>query len=1284
MTIPHPRSDSSYNNGVRIIDLSHCIVVEARSREYNISLKANYVSLHFIVPSLSLSLSISLSFSLSLSPSLSIYLSLSQSSFYLYLYLSLHLPVSLPAAKCIVTNTLFLPRSHLISCSRYIAIRFTFVFYVSILVQNELFSSIKCYSNLPQVPISSTHDLTVTTELFLGSGLVSPLNYSCILLQYLISSHHQQHHGTNRTSKSCKFICPYCLFNDCVQPTYDKCRTRPSQRQNVTYFQDQDPLKGKTLPISKTRTLSKAKRYLPDQDPLKGKTFPISPKLRKGGAKRHSYPYPGGMWFAQRVAKTFFLLLCLYLPLHDFLCKSKQPIRTLYLGHVTGYQPIGDQYFLISDSSGHHGREPLMGTLRTRGPPTYQYLTTSEGRYLSLYPTLSLSPSPSPSLISMGGPAARISWLIGDFQGTWDFLDFRFLAKKRGIFEANLRFFGENPQIFLKKLIETILPKLCQFTTKISSPEKREAEIFIYLRFLSISIYQLSDPDLPGCSGKRVLPGIISGSNTVYFLFRGRFILPVNRGSGKSGSGKSGSDCNTNLLFFSIFCVGYHLRGNNTEYRLDWEIICVKLNSSLTCPHGSPLALLSFSKLGMRCNMFISGSREKIEGTKVISGLALVGVGAGIKSLSHLKRSTDKTEGTKMISVLELVGVVVRYSLSESSWMRELIWAVKLEPSSRASKTETPNLSMSVTTATEISRIFCTCRRRSWNFRHFFRIFCRVEQWGKTGRFPAPRRSASDPSSGLHNFLDGLIKFSLLLLTQLSLPTPNLPFSNKRFGLCINQPGIINSIIPLHRFKLALLQAPAPCPSAHKSTRHPETQQCDPVPSLCICPPSRHDDYQPIRDKYFLILSEKVDGYLPFIVLEFQQNRSFLNEPVAQKPPLTLSAQISLWQSVALRHDKREGERERSESEKRERAESHIFFVMTKKLYSADRQSESVTLDVVIMSRCRLTLLCRVPAKEQKKISPNQAAKTLCLIRLQRSERSKLEEVFRLQVHSGTTDFVDIQSCLVRLCFEPRFTNVKGGLKHNKLMAMLIQFSCVFDYNNTFDLAYLNLAVTDCLFALAGLIKGAGEFKSLIRNRSNQEILVPDWLITSHVTSMDCYTVTEEPTETRKQPIRTYYLGLVTGYQPIRDQYFLIRSVPAMTVCTYFFYVVSLELMPYNMLIYPDTLSHTDCTSRNLACTSDPDLVTPELVAPRFSDRIISPRGFGYGTPDKPSSDMGLRITRIFRIKVQIVRIKVRIKVRINVKIVRIKVYSRTPIYRDARGKGFCPVNRGVRYIGVK
>ena len=34
---------------------------------------------------------------------------------------------------------------------------------------------------------------------------------------------------------------------------------------------------------------------------------------------------------------------------------------------------------------------------------------------------------------------------------------------------------------------------------------------------------------------------------------------------------------------------------------------------------------------------------------------------------------------------------------------------------------------------------------------------------------------------------------------------------------------------------------------------------------------------------------------------------------------------------------------------------------------------------------------------------------------------------------------------------------------------------------------------------------------------------------------------------TGKQPIRTRYFGHVTGYQPIRDQYSLIRSVPAVS-----------------------------------------------------------------------------------------------------------------------------------------
>eukprot|EP00116_Pleurobrachia_bachei_P000807 sb/3461069/ len=40
-----------------------------------------------------------------------------------------------------------------------------------------------------------------------------------------------------------------------------------------------------------------------------------------------------------------------------------------------------------------------------------------------------------------------------------------------------------------------------------------------------------------------------------------------------------------------------------------------------------------------------------------------------------------------------------------------------------------------------------------------------------------------------------------------------------------------------------------------------------------------------------------------------------------------------------------------------------------------------------------------------------------------------------------------------------------------------------------------------------------------------------------------CQYIFPEPTDTSKQPIRTRYLGHVTVYQPIRDQYFLIKSV---------------------------------------------------------------------------------------------------------------------------------------------
>eukprot|EP00116_Pleurobrachia_bachei_P015765 sb/3476027/ len=53
------------------------------------------------------------------------------------------------------------------------------------------------------------------------------------------------------------------------------------------------------------------------------------------------------------------------------------------------------------------------------------------------------------------------------------------------------------------------------------------------------------------------------------------------------------------------------------------------------------------------------------------------------------------------------------------------------------------------------------------------------------------------------------------------------------------------------------------------------------------------------------------------------------------------------------------------------------------------------------------------------------------------------------------------------------------------------------------------------------------------------------------LSSKNQYIMYQEPTETSKQPIRTRYLGHVTGYQPIRDQYFLIRSVPDFTRLTF-------------------------------------------------------------------------------------------------------------------------------------
>eukprot|EP00116_Pleurobrachia_bachei_P003812 sb/3464074/ len=62
-----------------------------------------------------------------------------------------------------------------------------------------------------------------------------------------------------------------------------------------------------------------------------------------------------------------------------------------------------------------------------------------------------------------------------------------------------------------------------------------------------------------------------------------------------------------------------------------------------------------------------------------------------------------------------------------------------------------------------------------------------------------------------------------------------------------------------------------------------------------------------------------------------------------------------------------------------------------------------------------------------------------------------------------------------------------------------------------------------------------------------------------------------EPTEASKQPIRTRDLGHVTGYQPIRDQYFLNWSIPGISVVSTPTTIKYLEVYRYYVLF----LSHS-------------------------------------------------------------------------------------------------------------
>ena len=69
-----------------------------------------------------------------------------------------------------------------------------------------------------------------------------------------------------------------------------------------------------------------------------------------------------------------------------------------------------------------------------------------------------------------------------------------------------------------------------------------------------------------------------------------------------------------------------------------------------------------------------------------------------------------------------------------------------------------------------------------------------------------------------------------------------------------------------------------------------------------------------------------------------------------------------------------------------------------------------------------------------------------------------------------------------------------------------------------------------------------------------------------------CYTINQEPTRPSKQPIRTCYVGHVTGNQPISDHYFLIRSVHAINGRALIYIYPSASLFRSSCLFLPSVV----------------------------------------------------------------------------------------------------------------
>eukprot|EP00116_Pleurobrachia_bachei_P002959 sb/3463221/ len=110
--------------------------------------------------------------------------------------------------------------------------------------------------------------------------------------------------------------------------------------------------------------------------------------------------------------------------------------------------------------------------------------------------------------------------------------------------------------------------------------------------------------------------------------------------------------------------------------------------------------------------------------------------------------------------------------------------------------------------------------------------------------------------------------------------------------------------------------------------------------------------------------------------------------------------------------------------------------------------------------------------------------------------------------------------------------------------------------------------------------------------------------------------VIKEPTETSKQPIRTRYLGHVTGYQPIRDQYLLTYSLrlgrlqvlQLHTLCRDTVYILKHILNPW---VNTSTVPRQNTINKvNLSLGFLQDLPTNilDLILPE----VLHKRGLGY------------------------------------------------------------------------